>query len=1099
MDISVLAEARRVLARVAKACKRAASLAIALALLGCGGDEAIAPDLVAENDRGVALMGRYEYAAAEQVFAAVVERAPHWLDARVNLAIATLNRQQEGDEQLALDILAQVLAQDAAHLRALYTSAVLHLYLGDAAQAAAKFRQTVLADPEDAYAAYFLGQSLLQQGDHAGAAEWLLKSAELAPYLRSAYWAGSQALRRLGRDDDAAALLADYQRFEDSPAALLAGFSYARMGPKASALATTPTAPTPDALPPGVLFGAPVAVADATGSARRVSALALADIDGDGATNLVAVADNAPVVFGNMPDGGASAPQAALWTDHPLAGTAPASALFMGDMDNDGRIDAVLCAETGARLVRQEESGGWSAATQLGALACRGGAVFDADHDGDLDVFTVGAEGNALYSNNRDGSYRELAEQMGLRGGNGRQALVVDLDGDRDLDIVAINQAPPHDVWQNDRLWQYQPFAGLDDLRNTPLAAAAAADADADGRREIYGAGTDGAIFRWRRDGAGWRREDVAEGGGSGIVQLDLADFDGDGGPDLLRVRSDGFAVIDPRSGRILAEHAVDGIAGAVAATLDASRGPGVLAATANGVSLWPPGPGRHRFLALALSGRNEAAEMRSNASGIGTVVEVRAGGSWTVLDVLDTHSGPSQSVQPLGVGLRGYDKADFVELTWPDGVTQTELALVAGERHAIVETQRQLASCPVFFAWDGERYRFVSDVLGGAALGYLAAPGVYAEPRPVESHLLTANALAPKDGAYRIKLAEPMEENAYLDAARLTVYDLPPGWSMVLDERLAVAGETASGRPIYFREAQAPATVTTRDGADATALALALDRRAVAPGPLDGRFIGMLAETQIWTMTFAAPLPETDAVLVADAWVEFPYSQTAFAAWQAGRRYEAPTLEARGGDGRWRVIASEFGYPGGMPRTMALPLPQLPAGTTALRLKSNIEIYWDRLRVVREEPLQATVRTLTPNIARVARPGFPKRSTGAQRLPHYDYHDRAPYDDAKVPSGFYTAWGDALPLVEDVDGALAIIGSGEEVHLEFPAAPPPPADATRYFAVRFHGWAKDMDLYTKDGDTVGPLPVLPGLDDAALARRDALHARHNVRWQGGL
>ena len=118
----------------------------------------------------------------------------------------------------------------------------------------------------------------------------------------------------------------------------------------------------------------------------------------------------------------------------------------------------------------------------------------------------------------------------------------------------------------------------------------------------------------------------------------------------------------------------------------------------------------------------------------------------------------------------------------------------------------------------------------------------------------------------------------------------------------------------------------------------------------------------------------------------------------------------------------------------MVLPLPRLPAGTTALRLNSNIEIYWDRLRVVREEPLQATARTLTPNIARVARPGFPKRSTGAQRLPHYDYHDRAPYDDAKVPRGFYTAWGDALPLVADVDGALAIIGSGEEVHLEFPA-----------------------------------------------------------------
>ena len=1097
--MNIWKEARRlVVARLAKACSSAALVVVALA--GCAGDEAIAPELVAQNDHGVALMGRYEYAAAEQTFATVVDRAPHWLDARVNLAIATLNRQQEGDEQLALDILAQVLAEDAAHLRALYTSAVLHLYLGDAAQATAKFRQTALADPDDAYAAYFLGQSLLQQGDHAGAAEWLLKSAELAPYLRSAYWAGSQALRRLGRDEDAAALLADYQRFEDNPAALLAGFSYARMGPKASALAVTPTAPTPDPLPPGALFGAPVAVGMGSEplALPALRAPALADIDGDGAVDAMAVAEDALVVFRNVADAHVSLP-ADPRHSHPLAGLGPVSAVLLGDMDNSGRIDIVLCAETGTRLTRQEEGGSWSSAALLGARPCRSGAVFDADHDGDLDVFTVGAEGNALYSDNRDGSYRELAEEMGLRGGSGRQALVVDLDGDRDLDILVINQAPPHDVWMNDRMWQYQPFAGLEDLQRTPLAAVTAADADADGRREIYGAGPGGAILRWRRNGAGWQREEVAAGNGSGIVQLDVADFDGDGGPDLLRVRSDGFAVIDPRLGRILAEHAADGIASAVAATLDAGRGPSVLAATADGMTLWPPGPGRHGFLALTLSGRNEAAEMRSNASGIGTVAEVRVAGRWTVLDVLDAHSGPSQSAQPLAVGLGGYDAADFVELTWPDGVTQTELALAAGERHAIVETQRELASCPVFFAWDGERYRFVSDVLGGAALGYLAAPGVYTTPRPVESYLLGADALAPKDGAYRIKLAEPMEENAYLDAARLTVYDLPPGWSMALDERLAVGGEIASGRPIYFREAQGPATVTTRDGADATEFAIALDRRAVPPGPRDGRFIGLLTDTQILTMTFETPLPETNAVLVADAWVEFPYSQTAFAAWQAGRRYEAPTLEARGGDGRWQTIAAEFGYPGGMPRTMALPLPRLPAGTTALRLKSNIEIYWDRLRVVREEPLEATVRTLTPNVGRVARSGFPKRTTGAQRLPHYDYETRATYDDAKVPRGFYTAWGDALPLVADVDGALAIIGSGEEVHLEFPAVPPPAENATRYFEVRFHGWAKDMDLYTKDGDTVGPLPVLPGLDEAALARRDALHARYNLRWQGGL
>ena len=61
------------------------------------------------NDQGVAQMGRYEYETARATFAAVVESAPSWLEVRVNLAIATLNRQREGDETLALTILDAVL------------------------------------------------------------------------------------------------------------------------------------------------------------------------------------------------------------------------------------------------------------------------------------------------------------------------------------------------------------------------------------------------------------------------------------------------------------------------------------------------------------------------------------------------------------------------------------------------------------------------------------------------------------------------------------------------------------------------------------------------------------------------------------------------------------------------------------------------------------------------------------------------------------------------------------------------------------------------------------------------------------------------------
>ena len=73
-------------------------LMVAAAVVGCGGgppgiDEAA----VAANNRGVALMGRFDYPAALEVFEALAAEHPANAELLVNQAIATLNRQQEGD------------------------------------------------------------------------------------------------------------------------------------------------------------------------------------------------------------------------------------------------------------------------------------------------------------------------------------------------------------------------------------------------------------------------------------------------------------------------------------------------------------------------------------------------------------------------------------------------------------------------------------------------------------------------------------------------------------------------------------------------------------------------------------------------------------------------------------------------------------------------------------------------------------------------------------------------------------------------------------------------------------------------------------------
>ena len=63
--------------------------------------------------------------------------------------------------------------------------------------------------------------------------------------------------------------------------------------------------------------------------------------------------------------------------------------------------------------------------------------------------------------------------------------------------------------------------------------------------------------------------------------------------------------------------------------------------------------------------------------------------------------------------------------------------------------------------------------------------------------------------------------------------------------------------------------------------------------------------------------------------------------------------------------------------------------------------------------------------------------------------------------------------LLRDVDDQLVIMGSGDEVTLQFPVAalPAPRAGMTRDFLLKVDGWAKDRDPNTAFSSTVQPLP----------------------------
>lgn len=1058
--------------------------------------------LVAATNRAVGLMGRYDFDAAVEAFRRLATSYPGNADTAINLAIALINRQRPEDAADAEQRLRGVTAPERSALRAAYVLGLLLLYQGRDGEAAPLLERVATSEAADPFPAYFTGQARLASAP-AEALRWFDTARVRDPLLRSASYGAFQALQRLGRADEARERLDTFQTLDTDPRARMAEFKYTRMGPLAEAAVIDAPGPAADAAPEGPRFAASTVIAPVAASSRARS-ITVADIDGDGVVDLFVAGVGVAPAFNLVLFSRAGGWQADA--THALARVPDVRTAAWGDLDNDGLLDVALVRGNGSTaLWRQSPARQWRDVTRASRAVTPGvdgvdAALVDADHDGDLDVLVANSRGaSVLLNNNGDWTFRDISAQVGLAADT-RPTIglaIADLDADRDHDLVLLKASPPHVVLMNDRVWRYHAAPGLDNFVAAPLSAVLAADLDGDGRPELYTTGAAG-LQRWTRDAAGALQPRALDTRPAGAAPtLAVADTNGDGALELVVSSERGWRIFDVADGAVTgtSESERDVTAWAVA-TLSEDHGPSVVGLAPGGVVEWPPGRGRGRFVTIAMTGTAVSSEQRrSNASGLGTKVALRTDSRWTVYDTVRMQSGLGQSLQPVAVGLGSAPRADLVSIVWSDGILQSEIGLDASRLHVIAETQRQLSSCPVLFAFDGTRMRFVSDILGVGGIGFFERPGVYSAPYPQESFLLPADALAPVNGRYRLTIGEPMEEVAYLDRVALDVYDLPPGWQLALDERKAIASAPPTGRPLLFREERVPSRAVTEHGQDVTAAIARADLRAAPTAEPDRRFIGRTARQSI-TLTFDAPLDSGPGrpVLLADGWVEYPYAQTIFAAWQAGVTYDAPTLEARDARGRWHIVSPDFGYPAGMPRRMALPLGPLPTGSSALRITTTQEIYWDRIAVAYDEPHpEMRVRHVALSTATLAGSGFARRTTGPQRTPAYDYDRRVPLWDTRHPRGWYTRFGDVTPLLAVDDDATAVLGPGEDVTMEFaaPAEPPPPG-WTRRIVLRARGWCKDMDLYTADGETVEPMP---GRDTPARTR---LHAAFNTRYESG-
>jgi hypothetical protein len=587
------------------------------------------------------------------------------------------------------------------------------------------------------------------------------------------------------------------------------------------------------------------------------------------------------------------------------------------------------------------------------------GACGDLDNDRDFDLVVATKTGPAhLLRNDLFSRFSEsptpIANCSGARG-----ALLQDFNGDSLLDLLSLDGSGKKLSFQAGAgQGTFRPVQAFDAVASAAVSRGTflgfrAADLDLDGDLDLA-CYSDSAVHALLNDGRGnfvvqdgiYRSPDAAQ-----ISAVDSVDLSGDLVPDLLVFEG--------------------------GATNQLLFVEGRLSPPSTAVALQPLGI------------RNRDGRTRSPALAYGTRLLTRVGLREHHRVYSGQAGGFNQSGAPELVGLAGAARVDYVSLAWPDGVVQTEIGLTPGQVHKISELQRKLSSCPVLFTWSGSRFDFVTDFAGVGGLGYMAAPGIYAPPQVLEHVKIEGDKLRARDGFYELRVTEPMEEAAYIDRLELLAIDHTAETAVFPDERLAVSGPLPTHELLVVGQQLFPASARDPWGRECRTNIMAVDRMYAYEPPLDRRYFGFCRPHSL-ELDFAdqlAAFAEAERVfLFINGYIEFPYSQTVFAASQSRIGWEPIRVERQDGRGEWVTSLPDAGVPGGMGRTMTVELTgKLAAGTRKLRLTTNLEISYDQVFIARDMGTNTvSVRSLALAQARLQQVGFAREYSPDGRKPLY-------------------------------------------------------------------------------------------------------------------
>jgi tetratricopeptide (TPR) repeat protein len=855
-------------------------------------------------------------------------------------------------------------------------------------------------------------------------------------------------------------------------------------------------------------------------------AVVLFDYDGDGDLDLLEVSSTAQRLYRN--DQGKFSDVTAGSGDLAKAASNVGTGAVAGDYDNDGKPDLFILRYRASALYHNDGGGKFSdvnAKAKIPAYAylSRSVAFVDYDHDGDLDLFIAGDSdpgevlktpaaarkvgelpqaNNLLLRNNGDGTFVDDTATAKVGGPNHARAIVpTDFDNRRDIDLLLTSDKGVS-LWRNMRDGSFTDVAGDVGLKSEALpkwSSVAVGDVNKDGYTDFYFARGETAGYFELSDG----RSHFTQQRGPGDVNIQpndpkakynnasqFIDYDNDGLLDLVTVvtassadgpthtelriwrnAGDSWTDVSDKAKEITGKIGADGQALSgqrllVAADLDGDGDTDLIFGAPGGGLRVARNEGGNKNKSIRVT----VAGLASNKSGVGAKVELRAGSLQQKLETYAASPQPAPADLEFGLGTRS--GPDALRIIWPSGVVQAETEFAKTSANLLTlnatELDRKPSSCPFLYTWNGERYEFITDFMGGGEMGYLEEPGRHNSPDPVEYVRIRGDQLKERNGRYELKVTNELEETLYADQFQLIAVDHPNDVEVYPNE-----GMTDPPRPYRLfatKGAHPPLSAVDNHGNDVLSRIVKFDRTY----PDDFKLDRIRGYAEMHTLTMDPG--DAPKLLLLTGWTDYAWSSDNVAAAQSKKGMMLPALQVKDKRGEWKTVIEDIGIPVGRPQTVTVDLAgKFLSASREIRIVTNMRIYWDQILVDSSTGIHPTKLTrLDPSEAGLHWRGFSEEGSADGREPYgYNYQKVSFTSPWKVMTGRYTREGDVRELLLKSDDMFVIARPGDEISLSFDAhvLPALPAGWSRTFILYSDGFSKEMDINSASPDQVSPLP----------------------------